>query len=102
MDRELEEALEIIRKYESSGFLNTWHPKLIEALKTVENYILKAQEQEKVLEIIIDREVSIQSFRRKNYKDYEDYCNRSNIYENSTLLTQEEFDLVKRYFKWTR
>ena len=61
--------------------------------------LIKAQKQEKVLNIIIDREVSVQSFRRKNYKDYEDYCYRSNIYENSTPLTQEEFILLKEWLK---
>lgn len=64
-------------------------------LDTIKQALLKAQVQEKVLSIIIDREVSVQSFRRKNYKDYEDYCYRSSIYENSTLLTEEEFSLLK-------
>lgn len=53
----------------------------------------------KAFEVIRDREVSIQSFRKKNYVDYEDYCNRSSIYENSTLLTKEEFDLLKEVIK---
>lgn len=43
------EALEIVRKYESSDYLNTWHTRFMEEFKTVKNYVLKAQENEQVL-----------------------------------------------------
>lgn len=48
----------------------------------------------KALEIIVNREVNVQAIRKHNYKTYEDYKRLTNLYENSTPLTQEEFDLV--------
>jgi len=46
------EALEIVRKYESSNYLDVWHPKFVKGLQTVEQALLKAQEQEKENEIL--------------------------------------------------
>lgn len=58
----------------------------------------------KALEIIVDREVNIQAFRKHNYKTYEDYKRLTNLHENSTPLTEEEFysvqeELLKEVFE---
>lgn len=53
----------------------------------------------KAFEVIRDREVSIQDFRKKNFIDYEDYIERATINVSSTPLIQEEFDLLKEVIK---
>lgn len=55
----------------------------------------KLENLEKTLNIIIDREVNIQAFRKHNYKTYEDYKRLTNLHENSTPLTEEEFYSVQ-------
>ena len=92
------EALEIIRKCESSNYLNTWYPKFVEDLKTIENYILKSQEQEKVLKIMFDKQIDM--FNLEVAIDN----NSLELYNNSipekfknSRLTQEEFKLIKRW-----
>ena len=92
------EALEIIRKCESSNYLNTWYPKFVEDLKTIENYILNSQEQEKVLKIMFDKQIDM--FNLEVAIDN----NSLELYNNSipekfknSRLTQEEFKLIKRW-----
>ena len=60
---------------------------------TIKNYILKSQEQEKVLEIIKKKTVGIfQLSCCKNVYEYNDL--KFNDYEK---LTQEEFELLKKW-----
>lgn len=60
----------------------------------------KAQEQEKVLEIIKEKKiVDIKWLKAsRNYKEYNSKI--LDIYNDlSSLLTEEEFELLKRYFE---
>ena len=62
---------------------------------TIKQVLLKAQEQEKVLEIIKEKEVSIFQLNCcKNVNEYNDLQ-----FTNNKKLTQEEFELLKRYFE---
>lgn len=63
--------------------------KLDECRKTIKQALLKAQEQEKVLNIIKEKEVNIASLKAYDLEEY------NMIYENK--LTEEEFDLLKEY-----
>ena len=92
------EALEIIRKCESSNYLNTWYPKFVEDLKTIENYILKSQEQEKVLKIMFEKQVDMFNLEVAIDNDSLELYNNSipEKFKNSRL-TQEEFKLIKRW-----
>ena len=62
-----------------------------EEYDTIKQSLLKAQEQEKVLEIINEKEVNISSLKAYDLEEY------NMIYENK--LTQEEFDLLKRWME---
>lgn len=73
-----------------------------EDLTIIENYILKAQEQEKVLNIIFEKKVNAQLFIARNYKDYTNYITREPQYISEVPFTQEEFDLLKEYFEYER
>lgn len=64
---------------------------LDEDYSTIKNYILKAQEQEKVLSILKEKNIQINSL--KKCKTVEEY----NILWTTDLLTEEEFDLLKRW-----
>ena len=92
------EALEIIRKCENSNYLNTWYPKFVEDLKNIENYILKSQEQEKVLKIMFDKQIDMFNLEVAIDNNSLELYNNS-IPENfkKSRLTQEEFELVKRW-----
>jgi hypothetical protein len=69
----------------------------IENIKTEkENLESKAKRQEKVLEIIKEKEVNMQVFNQ--CEDVETY-NKVYIKQKDRQLTQEEFDTLKRYFK---
>lgn len=70
--------------------------------------LIKSQQQEKVLEIIKEKKVNI--YFISTISTYDEYLNadarfQPNIvdymgnYHKEQLLTQEEFDLLKRYFK---
>lgn len=88
---------------------------LIDNLNTIKNYILKAQEQEKVLSIIIKKNVSVWGFRNRVFgyqkeqngnkiinDTYEYYLYHFGCYHNGfdiELLTEEEFNTLKEYFK---
>lgn len=62
-------------------------------IDTIKQALLKAQEQEKVLEIIKKKNVDILLIKNKgNVNQYNEY-----IEDENDRLTQEEFDLVKRY-----
>jgi hypothetical protein len=68
-------------------------------LNTIKNTLLKAQEQEKVLEIIFEKDVDMielgcaEYYYQYNKEVYEKY------HDDDMLLTQEEFDTLKRYFE---
>lgn len=94
------EALEIIRKCKSSNLLNFWCPKFVEDLKIVENYILKAQKQEKILNIILKKQVDINEIKImvSNLKHCDDIerCKRYNASRKvGYKLKQEEFNEIK-------
>ena len=56
---------------------------------SIKQALLKAQEQEKVLKVIFEKNVNIASLKAYDLEEY------NMVYENK--LTQEEFDLLKRY-----
>lgn len=65
-------------------------------INNIEKYILKAQEQEKVLEIIKEKDVDI--YILKSCKTVDEYNSSIvHIVGETRELTEEEFDLLKRY-----
>ena len=66
---------------------------------TIKNYILKAQENEKVLEIIKEKRIDIESFYKTFIEDDFNYLDYQIMYGTYglELLTKEEFDLLKRW-----
>ena len=81
---------------------------------TIKNYILKAQEQEKVLEILKSKKyIPLEQINPKFWDNEEDYdetvdyefylwlCEEECEYvvKEEQKLTQEEFELLKRYYK---
>lgn len=65
-----------------------------EALDTIKQALIKAQEQEKVLKILKEKKVELMSLYLSS--SVEQYNNQFVCDENK--LTQNEFDLLKRYF----
>lgn len=81
----------------------------------IKQALIKAQEQEKVLNVIIKKNVSVWGFRNRVFgyqkeqngnkiinDTYEYYLNNFGCYHNGfdiELLTKEEFDILKEYFK---
>ena len=96
------EALEclhkIARKVELADYDDYWEVRY--AHSKVEQALIKAQEQEKVLKILKEKNVNIGLV--KVLGSVEQY-NQTYVYDNMRnvkwCLTQEEFDLLKRYFK---
>lgn len=82
---------------------------------TINKALLKAQEQEKVLSIIIKKNVSVWGFRNRVFgyqkkqngnitvnDTYENYLNMFGCYHQGfdiELLTEEEFNTLKEYFR---
>lgn len=65
-----------------------------EAFNTIKQALLKAQEQEKALEIVFEKEVDISLLKRsENWLDY--YTRFKHRTGKNTELTQEEYDLLK-------
>lgn len=63
---------------------------------TIKQALIKAQEQEKVLSIIKEKNVDIKLLKRSiNWLDY--YTRVKHKTGEDTKLTQEEFDLLKRW-----
>jgi len=64
---------------------------------TIAQALLKAQEQEKVLNVIFEKNVDIELI--KLYKNYKDYCISKEKYllRKDLWLTEEEFELLKKY-----
>ena len=71
---------------------------MTEDLETIKQYILKAQEQEKVLSIIKEKDVDITLLKRSS--DWLDYYTRfKHRTGKNTELTEQEFELLKRCLK---
>ena len=70
----------------------------------VESALLKAQEQEKVLRIIKEKRVDLPYLRccfedNQSVERYNEYIRNKTIdYDHEEELTEEEFELLKRYF----
>ena len=68
-------------------------------LPTIKNYIIKSQEQEKVLKIIFEKGVDVGYLKTcKTLEEYNSNCWNDDEDFNKKL-TQEEFDEVKRWIK---
>lgn len=61
----------------------------------IKKCILKAQEQEKVLKIIKEKNVDIFRFRKLDFNTFNQLQRSCNLPE----LTEEEFNTLKEYFK---
>ena len=69
-------------------------------LRTIEQALLKAQEQEKVLEIIEEKKVDIGLLKRsENWLDY--YTRFKHRTGKNTEITEEEVEFLKEVFQWT-
>ena len=66
--------------------------KLWRAYEDLKQYIIKSQEQEKVLKIVFEKSVDIDCIKQSNNVD--EYNSNS---ESFIALTEEDFDLLKRY-----
>lgn len=93
------EALEVV------GYLKDHHLNAVpyyDWLNEIEQYILKAQEQEKVLEIVKEKQVDICELKIciDEYEDSLYQYNKRTI--EKFKLTQEEFDLLKKILGQTQ
>lgn len=73
-----------------------------EEYDTIKNYILKAQEQEKALKIIKEKNVDYRALKNaKTYKEYNALILDFNptITTSVYFLVEEEFNTLKEYFK---
>ena len=90
------DALECLEKLVSDILKKT------SLFNTIKKALIKSQEQEKVLEIIKEKpqaELSlIQVGKIKTYEEYLKYVDMWESYYLDRVYTQEEFDLLKRYF----
>ena len=85
------------------GYTKTMPFKSTYDYKTIQYALLKAQEQEKVLDVIFKKQFNPELFRnvlisvggRFEYKEYE----RVYTKYGKEKVTEEEFDTLKRYFK---
>ena len=94
----LSEVLVDMERIKHSNFYDEDRAEYIEDTKEYDNIkhvLIKAQKQEKVLEIIIEKDVDMYSLRR--CETVEEY-NIHFVIDEYQKLTQEEFDLLKRYF----
>ncbi len=92
------EAMKQVKFFKSQDFYDEigQHYGLInERCKVIEDALIKAQEQEKVLKIIFEKNVNI--IILKLAENVDEYNER--MLANSLMLTQEEFDLIRRYLK---
>ena len=97
MDLDLEEIILYLNANEPTG-------RFCKNIENLKNKLLKAQEQEKVLSIIKEKNVDISLLKEcKNESEYniEVQCHNENLMKPLEWwirgkLTQEEFDLLKR------
>lgn len=104
---DLNEALESLDKV--NNYLNDVYDykEIKEEVRKDINYIkqklIKAKKQEKVLEIIFKKDVDLEWFKmRKKWTEtlenqYKSYCKYIENNSYWSFITQEEFDLLKRY-----
>lgn len=74
----------------------------LQRLNAIEQYILKAQEQEKVSSILKEKRIDLEGFYTmfvEDNFDYNYYVNRYGTY-GLKCLTEEEFNTLKEYFKY--
>ena len=96
------EALKCIDVLKEDGCITTLYQG--KALETIRQTLLKAQEQEKVLDIIKKKNVDVYNLKTcinlEHYNSEIRLKNQNNTYSYEIWyeLTQEEFDLLKRYF----
>ena len=84
------ETLKCVDVLKEDGCITTLYQG--KALETIRQALLKAQEQEKVLEIVLEKRVDMYALIiTYDLKDYNEMIKHT--YE----LTQEEFELLKRY-----
>ena len=86
--------------YELSGeysYSNELLKRCENEINTIKATLLKAQENEKVLEIIKEKDVDIFMLRRFN--TLEAYNNYAKYKLKAKELIQEEFEILKRYFE---
>lgn len=95
------EALEELEK-DIKGRVILAEDRQLKLCAVIKATLLKAQEQEKVLEIIKEKpqaELSlIQLGKIKTYEEYLKYTDTWDSYYWEYEYTEEEFDLLKRYF----
>jgi len=112
MNKELEEALKCFDKVDNTinlnwqkGFLRVGidvrnrsdcndEKEMTNCLNTIKTTLLKAQEQEEVLEIIWNKKVDLWRLHfSKTLEDYNTYIMKTGGF----TFTQEEFELLKRW-----
>ena len=93
------EALEQVKFFKSQDFydeIGQHYGFIDERCKVIEEALIKAQEQKQVLEIIKEKDVDI--YILKNCKTVDEYNSSVvHIVGETRELTQEEFELLKRY-----
>lgn len=93
------EGLKHIKKYYVSQPCSA---KTYDYLEIIEQSLLKAQEQKRVLKIVIEKRVDLESFCTvfidNGYYSYNYYEETWGMY-GEYKLTEEEFDTVKKYAK---
>ena len=91
------ESLEKVKGYRTGGIISfEVFLEETEEYNTLKQALLKAQEQEKVLNIITKKNIDI--FELKISKKVEEY--NAVVKRPFDTLTQEEFKLLKEYFKY--
>ena len=91
------EALECVEDLIFNFTVDEYVDRYDKNLATIKQALMSKSNAERLNQILIDREVNIQTFRKRNFKDYEDYKQRGSTDVSSTPLTQEEFELLKRW-----
>ena len=90
------ESLERVKGYYAGGIISVEvYLEETEEYNTVKQALLKAQKQEKVLEIIFEKNVEI--YWLKHSKTVEEYNKHIKNLRDTFNLTQEEFDTLKRW-----
>jgi replicative DNA helicase len=88
------EALECLKNFVENNEKGTYSIRDKKDLDTIKQALIKAQEQDQVLEII--KKKNVMAFLLKVCKSIDEYNFHTSEKDE---LTQEEFDLLKRYFK---
>jgi hypothetical protein len=98
----ISEALEGLKHIKKYYVPQPCSAKTYDYLEIIEQYLLKAQEREKVLKIVIEKRVDLESFCMvfvdNDYYSYNYYEKTWGMY-GACKLAEEEFDTVKKYAK---